>query len=180
MQQKLEKERQHFEAAKRNILSKKRMKDMKKTKKQTRSRREGFKQKEQEIKLNERQHKEQLEQRKQIANNEARMKQREFDEKESEKHEKMKHDYMSMSFAIGIWIFCILLSIRFKNKLLEKFSVKQHWIHVGGIILMFCHFGFQPNISKWDVVSRIFCFTVLRPCCRCNATANLLDVHLVW
>ena len=127
MQQKLEKERQHFEAAKTKYTEQKaneRHEENKKNK--LKADEKIFKQKEQEIKLNERQHKEQIEQRKQIADNEARMKQREFDEKESEKYEKMKHDYMSMSFTVGIWIFCILLSIRFKHKLLDKFSVKQH------------------------------------------------------
>ena len=163
MQQKLEKERQHFEAAKTKYTEQKANERHEENKKNKEADEKVFKQKEQEIKLNERQHKEQLEQRKQIANNEARMKQREFDEKESEKHEKMKHDYMSMSFTIGIWIFCILLSIRFKTKLLEKFSVKQHLLDPcwRGSCMMFCHFGFQPNISKWAVVfsDLLFCCT---------------------
>ena len=168
MQQKLEKERQHFEAAKTKYTEQKaneRHEENKKNKLEADEK--VFKQKEQEIKLNERQHKEQLEQRKQIANNEARMKQREFDEKESEKHEKMKHDYMSMSFAIGIWIFCILLSIRFKNKLLEKFSVKQHpGSMLEGIIYDVLPFWFSTEYIKVG-------------CCFLGSFVLLYYVHVV-
>ena len=155
MQQKLEKERQQFEAAKTKYTEQKaneRHEENKKNKLEADEK--VFKQKEQEIKLNERQHKEQLEQRKQIANTEARMKQREFDEKESEKLEKMKHDYMSMSITVGIWIFCILLSIRFKSKLLEKFSAKQHH----GSMLEEMMYDILPFWLSAEYIKVGFCF----------------------
>ena len=123
MKQKLEMDRQKFEINKTIAIEQKKDERHKENKKEKEKANEkAFKLKEQEIKLNERQHKENLDQQKNIANNQARQKQQEFDQKEMEKQEKLKYEYMYMSLTLGVWIFCIVLCMKFRLSLIEKFN----------------------------------------------------------
>jgi hypothetical protein len=176
MKQKLEMDRRQFEFAKTQYTEQKKDERHEETKKDRKEINEkSFKLKEQEIKLNEQQHRENLEQQKSIARTEAMMRQRDYNEKEMEKLEKLKHDYMSMSFTIGMWIFCLVLCIRFKHKMIGKLYNTQHqngnslvgkmisnvlppWCTYERMQLLLCGFG---SLTLWN--SMLFSYVAILP-----------------